>query len=418
VALEDRTVLTTLIVNPALPLSPTVFHTIQAAVNAANAAGGDTIQIAPATYTEQVMIGKSLTMTGTGPGVIIQVPNTLTPDPVMGLNAVVEVNNATVNMSALTIQGPAPQGVTINVGILVVNGATANVTNTTVTQIQNPTSLGNQTGNAIQIGGTRSIEEPATATITNDIISGYEKTGILVRGGSTATITGSTISGIGPTTATAQNGIQVDLGATATITGNTVIGNEYTGAGSGADLTTDTQLTGILIDNFAPFIPGGTITVSSNTIGGTATGAGNDIGIDSSDPEITIAISRNTLQGNRFEGVLLGDGTATVSNNTISGSNIGGAVVAFSGDTANANGTLTSNNITDSGNGGLSYPGAGILLLNQTGATTTAQATANFNRIVGNKAGEQYHGRRDRRDIELVGEQHRAEHDRQRHDLR
>ena len=69
VALEDRTVLTTLIVNPALPLSPTVFHTIQAAVNAAASAGGDTIQIAPATYPEQVTINKSLTMQGTGPGV-------------------------------------------------------------------------------------------------------------------------------------------------------------------------------------------------------------------------------------------------------------------------------------------------------------------------------------------------------------
>ena len=48
-------------------------------------------------------------MMGTAPGVIIQAPSTLTPDPVSGLNVLVEVNNAaTVNLSDLTIQGPVP----------------------------------------------------------------------------------------------------------------------------------------------------------------------------------------------------------------------------------------------------------------------------------------------------------------------
>jgi parallel beta-helix repeat protein len=387
VALEDRIVLATLIVNPAG--GPGVYTTIGAAVTAANPAG-DTIQIVPATYTEQLTIGKSLTMTGTGPGAIIQSPTTLTQDPVTGLYALVEINNgATVNMSDLTIQGPVgpfTQPATISAGILVVGGATANVTNSMIAHIRNDplTGVGN-TGQAIQIGGARGSGLVGTATITNDIITDYQKTGILVRGGSTATITGNTITGSGPTPAIAQNGIQIDLGATATITGNTVTGNEYTG--STPNPTDSNQATGILINNFPPVISGGPITVSNNTIGGTAAGAGNDLGISSSAPEITVQITGNTLQGNRFEGILLSDGTASVSNNTISGSNIGMAVVAFSGDTANANGTLTSNNITNSGNGGVTFPGAGILLLNETGATTTAQATAHFNRIVGNSVG-------------------------------
>jgi hypothetical protein len=385
VALEHRTLLATLVVNPAG--GPGVFTAIQAAVNAANLAGGDTIQITPATYTEQITIAKSLTMMGTGPGAIIQAPSTLTTDPVSGLNALLEIeNSATVNMSDLTIQGPVPQNVTINAGILVVGGATATVTDSTISHIRsNPiTGVGN-TGQAIQIGGARGSGLVGNGTITNDIITDYQKSGILVRGGSSATITGNTITGVGPTAAVAQNGIQVDLGATATITGNTITGNEF--ANSTPDPTNTDQATGILIDNFPPVIPGGTITVSNNTIGGTAAGAGNDLGISSSDPEITVAISGNTLQGNRFEGVLVSDGTATVSNNNISGSNIGVAVLAFSGDTANANATLTSNNITDNGNGGLSVPGGGIRLLVEPGATTTALATANFNRIVGNSVG-------------------------------
>ena len=105
------------------------------------------------------------------------------------------------------------------------------MTDTTITHIRsNPLSGTSTPASAIQVGGTRSSGQVGTATITNDIITDYQKTGILVRGGSTATITGNTITGIGPTTVIAQNGIQVDLGATATITGNTITGNEFTGA--------------------------------------------------------------------------------------------------------------------------------------------------------------------------------------------
>jgi len=99
------------------------------------------------------------------------------------------------------------------------------------------------------------------------------------------------------------------------------------------------------------------------------------------------------VQNNRFEDILLGAGTTAVSNNTITGSNIGVGVIAFATDafgnpvTTNAVGTLVSNNITNNGNGGLAIPGGGIRLLVSSGATTTAQATAHFNRIVGNAVG-------------------------------
>ena len=49
-ALEDRTLLATLVVDPAGGTG--VFTTIQAAVNVAAAAGGETIKIHPATYKE------------------------------------------------------------------------------------------------------------------------------------------------------------------------------------------------------------------------------------------------------------------------------------------------------------------------------------------------------------------------------
>src|SRR6516162_7574446 len=63
-AMEARSLLSTLFVNPAVPQD---FHTIQAAVNAANP--GDTIKVAPGTYHETVLIQKTLNLLGAQAGV-------------------------------------------------------------------------------------------------------------------------------------------------------------------------------------------------------------------------------------------------------------------------------------------------------------------------------------------------------------
>lgn len=369
-ALEDRTLLATLVVNPAG--GPGIFTTIQAAVNAANPAGGDTIKINPATYTEQVTIDKSLTMQSTGLGVVIQSPSTLTPD--LAQNALVEIGgDATVNMSDLTLEGPAPSSVGNGgiVGIYVVGGATANVTGTTIDKMRQEPLNGVQTGLGILIGSTGQ-NQVGHATITDCTITDYQKSGIVTGGnGTTVAITSTTVTGVGPTSLIGQNGIQITNGTTAEVRSNTITGNQYTGTTSGPNPFTDVQSIGIL--NY------GSSSITGNTV------TGNDLGIYNNSTGTTI--SGNTVQGNGFEGVLLDQGTATVSNNTITGNNIAVAVIAFAGNTADSKGTLVSNNIFNNGNGGLAFPGGGIQLLIQTGATTTALVTANFNRIVGNSVG-------------------------------
>jgi hypothetical protein len=384
-ALEDRTLPATLVVNPMGGTG--IFTTINAAVTAA-APSGDTILVDPATYTEQVTINKSLTLQGNGAGAIIQAPTTLTPDG-FNLDVLVEVGNAaTVNINNMTIQGPNP---TINAGILVVGGATANVTGTTVAHIhQNTSTFGNQTGFGIQVGGTgaQAVGQVGHATITNCIVTDYQKVGVIIgRNGSSGTLTGCTITGVGPTPLIAQNGMQIGPGATTAAVSNTTIsGNVYTGLGpppAGPDPFNTNQATGIL--NFID---------SSSFTGNTV--LGNDLGIFSTNSGSTstgTTISGNTVRDNNFEDVVLAAGTATVSNNTITKSNIGVAVIAsvldqFGNPVAtDAQGTLVSNNITNNGNINVGFPGGGIVLLVQSGAPKTARATAHFNRIVGNSVG-------------------------------
>ena len=70
-----------------------------------------------------------------------------------------------------------------------------------------------------------------TADITDNVIETYQKGGIVVSNtGSSANINGNTVSGDGPVSYIAENGIQVSSGATAEINGNTVTGHSYNGA--------------------------------------------------------------------------------------------------------------------------------------------------------------------------------------------
>ena len=91
----------------------------------------------------------------------------------------------------------------------------------------NPFS-GCQNGIGIQVGRS-ALSTNGTADIENNTITGYQKNGITVSGGtSDATITGNTVTGAGPTATIGQNGIQISSGATAEINGNTVSGHSYT----------------------------------------------------------------------------------------------------------------------------------------------------------------------------------------------
>jgi hypothetical protein len=206
------------------------YNTIQAAVAASSV--GDTIVVCDGVYNEQVTIDHSLTLAGSG-NAIIQAPTILVPDA-SGKNNVVEVNNgASVTMSGFTVAGPGPGPCgSIDTGIAVLGGASLDLSNTTVRNVQDNPFSGCQNGEAIRVGTPRYSTTPDVghATIDHVIATQYQKNGIVIAGsGSTGKITNTTVTGAGHTSTIAQNGVEVVNGAAATISTTTMRDNFYTG---------------------------------------------------------------------------------------------------------------------------------------------------------------------------------------------
>ncbi len=208
------------------------FCAINAAVNAAETLDGHTVRAAPGRYVEQVTISKSVTVTGSGAGQsILQAPATL-PSATSADSAIVSVGGAGVaaELTGFTIAGPGPAGVcgSIRAGIFVHDGASASIHGNAIIDIRDEPMTACQQGIAIVVGSA-ALQTSGTATIYDNVLTGYQKGGIAVSGGgSAATIRGNEVVGAGPTTLLVQNGIQVASGATATITGNRVTGHSFT----------------------------------------------------------------------------------------------------------------------------------------------------------------------------------------------
>lgn len=236
------------------------YSTIQAAIDAAS--DGDTIAVGAGTYTEQLTDTKSLTLVGAGAAQTVIAPVSLIPDAA-GMRSIVRIGGSpsvSSEVSGFTIRGPVAA---LDAGVMVCDGATANIHDNAVRDIRESVALsGAQRGIAIRVGR-QALAMTGNATIADNVITGYQKGGIVVdNAGSNAVISGNTVTGEGPTAVTAQNGIQVSRGATASISGNTISANNYTpGSNIGA---------GMLL--YQP----GSVTVGPNTVNGDEVGLWTD----------------------------------------------------------------------------------------------------------------------------------------------
>lgn len=261
------------------------FSAIQPAIDAV--AAGATVNVSPGSYAEQLTLAKDLTLAGAGATTTIVRPNLLAADA-GGTRSILTIGGgADVEVSGFTFQGPVPE---ITSGIFVRDGAHAHIHDNRLLDIRESAALsGNQRGVGILVGRAL-LGTSGTALIEENVITGYQKGGIVVDGpGSQATITGNTITGEGPTGVIAQNGIQASRGASATITGNTVSGNHYTGASD--------EATAILIFTPGFYLGQGSVAVGANHV------TGNEVGVWTNDPATLANISLSGVGGNTRNGV-------------------------------------------------------------------------------------------------------------------
>lgn len=108
-------------------------------------------------------------------------------------------------------------------------GAAGSITGNTVTGIRQGATSGCQEGNAIEARNAPfdASGSDVAVTIADNLVSGYQKTGIVANGSVVATIRDNQVTGDGPVTYIAQNGIQVGFGGRAVVEGNSVTGNDY-----------------------------------------------------------------------------------------------------------------------------------------------------------------------------------------------
>jgi parallel beta-helix repeat protein len=309
------------------------FATIQSAVDTANP--GDTVQVCPGFYPEQVTITKPPTVKGIA---VANADAAVILPPAGGL-----VANATDVLSALPeaaqvlVQTPQGQNGSISVTLrgLTVDGIGNGVSSCapvvtgilyqnasgTIAQVVarnhvlSTNFTGCQSGFGLRVESSDDAPGVASVIVQNSAVRDYQKNGITALGTNTSVqITSNTVRGLGPTDGAAENGIQVGPGASGTVKNNQVIDNVWTPATID---NPEAAATGILIFGSS------NVTVTGNTVGKSQFGIATDT--SSSFVADHNAIRTNTILGTRiFDGIELCSNNNTVASNTISSSDEAG----------------------------------------------------------------------------------------------
>jgi nitrous oxidase accessory protein NosD len=207
------------------------FTHIQDAIDAASP--GDHIRICKGTYVEQLTIRKALDIDADSGAVLMpsaMKPNTTSLFSGAPIATAILVADATdVSISGLTVDGlnngisecaPDLEGITFQ-------NASGNIVRAAIRNFKLATGLGgcqSGTGLFVQSGGGKISK----VEIEDCTIHDFQKNGITANEiGTTAFIRRNVVTGIGPTAAIAQNGIQIGFGAGGAIAKNVVTNNEY-----------------------------------------------------------------------------------------------------------------------------------------------------------------------------------------------
>jgi Ca2+-binding RTX toxin-like protein len=281
------------------------FDTIQAAIDAAG--DGATIRISAGTYTEQLTVdGKiGLTITAFGDDVVeviapanlaVNGSSTYYGDNVRAVIAVTDSANITI--SGLIVDGAFAGDTTSGSngdelsGIAFLN-ASGSIDDVTIENVGNSTTgglFGLQHGSGLFIDNSGPGRNDVS--VTDSTITDFQKTGALIIGADIV-FTGNTITGVGATDLTAQNGIQVAL-SQGTISNNSISGIGYTVPEGGAYFYS----AGIIA-----YEPNGPLAIDGNTITGVGT-AGEFTAFDLSDTQGVAVSFQNNVIADATNGII------------------------------------------------------------------------------------------------------------------
>jgi hypothetical protein len=297
------------------------------------------IEVCTGNYQEQLAIERAVTIVG-GTGVHVLLPATtarsttacdsaseagdgLEDQDLVSVCTAGKVKIQNVHFAAVFPGAPVgpSESCSYNLyGIAVGGGADLELADSTVQGAAPKAIDGCQYGVGVQVGmAYASPAQTGTAKLTEDTVDGYQKNGVTVEGaGSDATIKDVFVTGAGKTAEIAQNGIGVQFGAKAAITDSTITKNECENATCGEDPLTAYQAEGVYFYGAAT---GSSIKTSHIDE--------NDAGIETEDttetePSVSqVHVTKDEIARNRYEGVLLNQGWATVSDDEISDSKVG-----------------------------------------------------------------------------------------------
>jgi len=377
------------------------FSTIAAAITAVPS--GSIIQICPGTYTEQLSINKSLTLTGvpsgTSDAIVILPPSGGLSGNATSLSSgnpiaaqVWILGPATVNMNNIIVDsvgnGQSGCGQPTLVGILYQN-ATGTL-NHVVTRNQwvgasesDAGSNGCQTGLGIfaQSGGGGTSKLSVIASSVHD----YQKNGITGNEvGTTLIVINSDVAGQGATNGAAENGVQIGFGAAGTVSGSLVIDDVWA-----PDTLSDPgdAAAGILLFDAAA----GNTTVKGNTVGNTQFGIAAVT--DTSGEGDGASITLNKVFGTRiFDAIDVCVNNSVVQTNTIMNSSESAIHLDASCGATGSGNTVTQNVIVDACTGVLQDSGVSGNTItpntyNAIVTTTGSSCTPAPSARVGTKAG-------------------------------
>jgi nitrous oxidase accessory protein NosD len=206
------------------------FTSIQDAINAANP--GNVIRVCPGTYREQISIDKSLSIEGDNGAILLPSNMAVNATSASGTPiaaAIFAKEAANVEIEGLIVD-TANSGITQCspdlMGILYQNSS-GSIEHNAVRNTKLSVSLnGCQSGDAIVVqslgGGTSKV------SIDDNSVHDYQKNGITGNElGTEVAVTNNVVTGLGPTTGAAQNGIQIGFGAKGGVLRNTVTDNVW-----------------------------------------------------------------------------------------------------------------------------------------------------------------------------------------------